>query len=86
MKHYYGDLTKHSLISIYFFLHNLDARYKREENLESDSWEEGLHTLEVCAMIALKNHKISEVVLTCLDAMINEIRKGEISQIVRVIR
>ena len=43
-------------------------------------------TLEVCAMIALKNHKISEVVLTSLDAMINDIRKGEISQIVRVIR
>ena len=27
----------------FIFLHNLDARYKREENLESDSWE-GLHT------------------------------------------
>jgi len=77
---------KKKFISISLFFHTLDIRYKREENLEADSWEEGLHTLEVCAMVALTNHKMNEVVSTCLDAMINEIRKGEISQIVRVIR
>ncbi|XP_046437036.1 uncharacterized protein LOC124188446 [Daphnia pulex] len=75
------DLTKANETCL-----ELDVRYKKEENLEADSWEEGLHTLELCAMVALKNHKMNEVVSTCLDAMINEIRKGEISQIVRVIR
>ncbi|KAI9555626.1 hypothetical protein GHT06_018141 [Daphnia sinensis] len=64
----------------------LDARYKKEEDLDSEFSEEGLHILEMCALVALKNGTMNEIVLHVLDAMTHEIRKGETRLLVRVIR
>lgn len=64
----------------------VDARNKKEEDLESEFSEEGLHTLEMCALVALKDGRMNEIVLHILDAMTHEIRKGETRQLVRVIR
>uniref|UniRef100_A0A0P5ANJ5 Uncharacterized protein n=1 Tax=Daphnia magna TaxID=35525 RepID=A0A0P5ANJ5_9CRUS len=64
----------------------LDARNKKEEDLESEFSEEGLYTLEMCALVALKDGRMNEIVLHILDAMTHEIRKGETRQLVRVIR